>query len=82
LAELDDDQSGGIDFAEFLRLATAKISDKDSRQEIDKVFASFDVNRAVIYQLKLGKNHSSWIEKDCSRFGRRFDWWRNLKNVC
>ena len=26
LAELDDDQSGGIDFAEFLRLATAKIS--------------------------------------------------------
>lgn len=31
LAELDDDQSGGIDFAEFLRLATAKLSDKDSR---------------------------------------------------
>jgi len=31
LAELDDDQSGGIDFAEFLRLATAKTSDKDSR---------------------------------------------------
>lgn len=31
LAELDEDQSGGIDFAEFLRLATAKISDKDSR---------------------------------------------------
>lgn len=52
MAELDDDQSGGIDFAEFLRLATAKISDKDSRQEIDKVFASFDVNRAVIYWLK------------------------------
>ena len=25
LAELDEDQSGGIDFAEFLRLATAKI---------------------------------------------------------
>jgi len=31
LAELDEDQSGGIDFAEFLRLATAKIGDKDSR---------------------------------------------------
>jgi Ca2+-binding EF-hand superfamily protein len=31
LAELDEDQSGGIDLAEFLRLATAKISDKDSR---------------------------------------------------
>ena len=34
LAELDDDQSGGIDFAEFLRLATAKLSDKDSRAEV------------------------------------------------
>ena len=47
LAELDDDQSGGIDFAEFLRLATAKLSDKDSRAEIDKVWNSFDINRAV-----------------------------------
>lgn len=82
MAELDDDQSGGIDFAEFLRLATAKISDKDSRQEIDKVFASFDVNRAVINWLKLGKNHCSRIKKDSTRFGWRFDWWRNWKNVC
>ena len=47
LAELDDDQSGGIEFPEFLRLATAKLSDKDSRAEIDKVWGSFDVNRAV-----------------------------------
>lgn len=47
LAELDDDQSGGIDFAEFLRLATAKISDKDSRVETDKVWGSFDYNRVV-----------------------------------
>ena len=31
LAELDEDQSGGIDFDEFLKLATAKISEKDSR---------------------------------------------------
>lgn len=31
LAELDEDQSGGIDFAEFLRLATSKLSDKDSK---------------------------------------------------
>ena len=51
LAELDDDQSGGIEFPEFLRLATAKMSDKDSRAEIDKVWASFDVNKAVIFLL-------------------------------
>lgn len=49
LAELDDDQSGGIDFAEFLRLATAKLSDKDSRAEVDKVWTSFDINKAVRY---------------------------------
>ena len=47
LAELDEDQSGGIDFAEFLRLATAKIGEKDSRAEITKVFTAFDPNRAV-----------------------------------
>jgi Ca2+-binding EF-hand superfamily protein len=51
LAELDDDQSGGIDFAEFLRLATAKLSDKDSRAEVDKVFTSFDINKAVFNHL-------------------------------
>lgn len=54
MAELDDDQSGGIDFAEFLRLATAKIGDKDGRAEIDKVFQSFDINRAVICWLIQG----------------------------
>ena len=47
LAELDDDHSGGIDFAEFLRLATAKMGDKDNREEVDKVWGSFDVNRSV-----------------------------------
>ena len=51
LAELDDDQSGGIDFAEFLRLATAKLNDKDSRVEVDKVWGSFDVNKSVIFGL-------------------------------
>ena len=56
LAELDDDQSGGIDFAEFLRLATAKLSDKDSRAETDKVWGSFDYNRVVrvvLFRVKL-----------------------------
>jgi len=48
LAELDDDQSGGIDFAEFLRLATAKLGEKDSRAEVEKVWQAFDVNRSVI----------------------------------
>ena len=48
MAELDEDQSGGIDFPEFVRLATAKIGEKDSMAEIKKVFSSFDPNRVVI----------------------------------
>ena len=51
LAELDEDRSGGIDFAEFLRLATAKIGEKDTRVEINKVFNAFDPNRSVILML-------------------------------
>ena len=51
LAELDDDQSGGIEFPEFLRLATAKMGEKDSRAEIDKVWTSFDVNKNVFFNL-------------------------------
>ena len=47
LAELDEDGSGGIEFDEFLKLATAKASEKDSRQEINKVFNAFDKNRMV-----------------------------------
>jgi centrin-1 len=47
LAELDDDYSGGIDFGEFIRLATAKIEDKSSRGDTDKIWLSFDVNKSV-----------------------------------
>jgi centrin-1 len=47
LAELDDDYSGGIDFKEFIRLATAKIEDKSSRGDTDKIWLSFDVNKSV-----------------------------------
>ena len=73
LAELDDDQSGGIDFAEFLRLATAKTSDKDSRAEIEKIFASYDINRAVILYLTSGSNHYCRTEKGRSRIGRSLE---------
>ena len=69
MAELDEDQSGGIDFAEFLRLATAKIGEKDSRVEINKVFTAFDPNRAVHYLINVGKIHSQRIEKSSQGFG-------------
>jgi Ca2+-binding EF-hand superfamily protein len=69
LAELDDDQSGGIDFAEFLRLATAKLSDKDSRAEVDKVWTSFDINKAVRFLLIQGKITTHELKKVAKDLG-------------
>ena len=45
LAELDEDFSGGIEFEEFLRIATAKISDKHSKKEIKLFFLIFDAHK-------------------------------------
>jgi Ca2+-binding EF-hand superfamily protein len=42
IADLDADGSGEIDFDEFLELMTARVSDKDSRENIRKIFNLFD----------------------------------------
>lgn len=73
LAELDEDQSGGIDFPEFLRLATAKIGEKDNRAEINKVFNAFDPNRSVLTIFYSGQIHNFGTQKGRPRSRRRFD---------
>nr|CCA23977.1 calciumdependent protein 4 putative [Albugo laibachii Nc14] len=42
IADIDKDGSGSIDFDEFLDMMTAKMSDKNTREDIQKVFALFD----------------------------------------
>ncbi|KAJ3054111.1 hypothetical protein HK097_002631 [Rhizophlyctis rosea] len=42
IAEIDRSGSGTIDFNEFLELMTAKMSERDSREEILKAFRLFD----------------------------------------
>jgi centrin-1 len=37
--------SGEIEFDEFLDMMTARISDKNSREDIERVFKLFDANR-------------------------------------
>ena len=42
IGDIDKDGSGSIDFEEFLDMMTAKMSDKDTREDIQKVFNLFD----------------------------------------
>jgi Ca2+-binding EF-hand superfamily protein len=42
VSDLDADGSGAIDFEEFLDMMTARMSDKDTKDDINKVFRLFD----------------------------------------
>jgi len=42
IADIDKDGSGTIDFEEFLTMMTAKMGERDSREEIMKAFRLFD----------------------------------------
>ena len=42
IMEVDADQSGEIEFPEFLQMMTGKMNGRDQREEIMKVFALFD----------------------------------------
>ena len=42
IADIDKDGSGNINFDEFLDMMTAKMSDKDTKEDIQKVFNLFD----------------------------------------
>jgi centrin-1 len=42
ISDIDKDGSGSIDFEEFLDMMTVKMSDKDTREDINKVFNLFD----------------------------------------
>merc|ERR1712179_654865 len=45
VSDLDTDGSGEIEFDEFLEVMTAKITDKNTKEEIDRVFKLFDKDR-------------------------------------
>merc|ERR1712227_541856 len=42
VADLDSDGSGEIEFGEFLEVMTAKITDKNTKEEIERVLKLFD----------------------------------------
>merc|ERR1712182_167202 len=44
VSDVDNDGNGTIEFAEFLSMMTGKMGEKDSREDIEKVFKLFDDN--------------------------------------
>merc|ERR1712132_9540 len=42
VTDVDNDGNGTIEFGEFLGMMTAKMGEKDSREDIEKVFKLFD----------------------------------------
>lgn len=60
MAELDDDQSGMIEFPEFYKLWLGKVPNPNSRLSIQKTFDLFDLNndgKITINELKLIANY-------------------------
>eukprot|EP00322_Chrysochromulina_rotalis_P024764 CAMPEP_0115862106 /NCGR_PEP_ID=MMETSP0287-20121206/18004_1 /TAXON_ID=412157 /ORGANISM="Chrysochromulina rotalis, Strain UIO044" /LENGTH=173 /DNA_ID=CAMNT_0003316515 /DNA_START=58 /DNA_END=579 /DNA_ORIENTATION=+ len=46
ILEVDSDQSGEIEFPEFLQMMTGKMASGDTREEVQKVYAMFDTDGA------------------------------------
>lgn len=52
ISDMDSDGNGTIDFQEWLNLLTKKVSEKDSRDNINKIFALFDDERTGFISVK------------------------------
>lgn len=52
IADLDSDGNGTIDFTEWFGLMTKRVNDKDSRANINKIFALFDDERTGYISIK------------------------------
>jgi Ca2+-binding EF-hand superfamily protein len=52
ISDLDSDGNGTIDFAEWLTLMTKRVNDRDSRVNINKIFALFDDERTGFISAK------------------------------
>lgn len=52
ISDLDTDGNGTIDFGEWFTLMTKRVTDRDSRANIDKVFALYDDERTGFISIK------------------------------
>ena len=52
ISDLDTDGNGNIDFGEWFTLMTKRVNDKDSRANINKIFALYDDERTGYISIK------------------------------
>lgn len=52
ICDLEADGSGNIDFDLFLQMMTARVSEKDSRENIRKIFQLFDDEKTGFISVK------------------------------
>jgi centrin-1 len=52
ISDLDTDGNGSIDFGEWFTLMTKRVNDKDSRANVNKIFALFDDERTGFISAK------------------------------
>ena len=66
--DIDKNQSGTIDFDEFIDMMTAKMSDKDTREDLEKVFDLFlgDDEKADKIELKHLKRVAKELNENMS----------------
>ncbi|MCL4122194.1 UNVERIFIED_CONTAM: hypothetical protein GTU68_012618 [Idotea baltica] len=52
ISDLDEDGSGQIEFDEWVHLMTHKVSDKSTRERVDKVFSLYDDEKTGYLSVK------------------------------
>ena len=52
IAEIDKDGSGQIDFPEFFSMMVTRPSDNETRDEVHKVFITYDIQKTGFIALK------------------------------
>ena len=75
ISDLDKNKSGTIDFEEFLDMMTARMSDKDTREDISKVFRLFDDDNTGAISFKNLKRVATELGENLTdeELQRRFD---------
>lgn len=70
IADVDKDGSGAIDFEEFAHMMTAKIGERDTKEELMKAFQIIDQDKNVSFNSSIGSLlhpsvpnfHSVWAQ--------------------